>query len=641
MPPETTIAAAVAILTERMIGALVVTGENGSLAGIISERDIVRGLAEQGAAFLDCPIDTCMASPVETCAPGDSDREILALMTDRRFRHLPVVEDGRLIGIVSIGDVVKSRIGRGDGRGGRAARLHRARLSGWPRRGFSSKAGWSTTTTATATARRRSISWSRGRGSPLSAPTFGPHSRGQPPPARVIDARRRLVVPGFVNAHYHSHDVLLKGVFDPMPLQMWFVNALPPQYPIRSAEEVRARTLLGAAECLLAGITTVQDMLTLYPFDDALLDAVLEAYDEIGIRTVFSLQIGDRRAVDRIPHWREIVPEAYHSLSRLAGRRGGRREARSTWCAGRSTGSAWNASVFHGRSARPARSCPRPNCWPASPSSPTGTAFRCSPTCMNRGPRSSPRVPISPPIPARRSNTSAPPVCSAPASPLAHSIWFAEDEIAALAEAGARVVLNPASNMKSKSGVAPIQRYRKAGVEIALGCDNCACSDVQNMFQSMKLFCGLAAISDTALDTPDAPEAMRAATLGGAAAVGLAGKIGALAPGMRADLCLYDLDRPTLLPLNSAARQMVYTETGSALDTVMVEGRTVVEGGRLVSIDAAALRDSVEAIIGGLRADQHEVAARFETIRPYLVEAWHKSWDTDIGMDRYVGDGPR
>ena len=51
-----------------------------------------------------------MASPVETCAPGDSDREILALMTDRRFRHLPVVEDGRLIGIVSIGDVVKSRI---------------------------------------------------------------------------------------------------------------------------------------------------------------------------------------------------------------------------------------------------------------------------------------------------------------------------------------------------------------------------------------------------------------------------------------------------------------------------------------------------------------------------------------------------
>ena len=110
VPPDTSIADAVAELAERMIGALVVTDGGGALVGIISERDIVRGLAEQGTAFLDCRIDTCMASPVETCSPGDSDREILALMTDRRFRHLPVVEDGKLIGIVSIGDVVKSRI---------------------------------------------------------------------------------------------------------------------------------------------------------------------------------------------------------------------------------------------------------------------------------------------------------------------------------------------------------------------------------------------------------------------------------------------------------------------------------------------------------------------------------------------------
>ena len=108
--PGITIAAAVAELSERMIGALVVTDDGGALVGIVSERDIVRGLAGQGAAFLDCTVETCMASPVETCAPGDGDREILALMTDRRFRHLPVVEDGRLIGIVSIGDVVKSRL---------------------------------------------------------------------------------------------------------------------------------------------------------------------------------------------------------------------------------------------------------------------------------------------------------------------------------------------------------------------------------------------------------------------------------------------------------------------------------------------------------------------------------------------------
>ena len=76
VPPDTTIAAAVATLTERMIGALVVTDENGALVGIVSERDVVRGLAEQGAAFLDCRIETCMASPVEDLRarrqrPGD------------------------------------------------------------------------------------------------------------------------------------------------------------------------------------------------------------------------------------------------------------------------------------------------------------------------------------------------------------------------------------------------------------------------------------------------------------------------------------------------------------------------------------------------------------------------------------------
>ena len=463
---------------------------------------------------------------------------------------------------------------------------------------------------------------------------------GGAPPDRIVDARRRLVVPGFVNAHYHSHDVLLKGVFDPMPLQMWFVNALPPQYPIRSADEVRARTLLGAAECLLAGITTVQDMLTLYPFDDALLDAVLEAYDEIGIRTVFSLQIGDRRAVDRIPYWRELVPEEYHAclgspvgvaggekpldmVSRQIDRIGLERE-RFSWALGPTSAIMSSPELLAGIAE---------------------LSERHDLPVLSHMYESRPEVIASRTHLGAHGGSQIEYMRSAgllgPRLALAHSIWFTEDEIDALAEAGGRVVLNPASNMKSKSGVAPIQHYREAGVDIALGCDNCACSDVQNMFQAMKLFCGLAAIGDIGLDTPDAPEAMRAATLGGAAAVGLAGEIGALSPGMRADLCLYDLDRPTLLPLNSAARQMVYTETGSALDTVMVEGRIVVEEGRLATINAGMLRDSVEAVMDGLRADQSEVAARFETIRPWLVEAWEKSWETDIGMDRYVGDRPR
>lgn len=108
--PDKTIGAAVSLLYERQIGALVVTDDDLHPIGIVSERDIVRGLAEKGAEFLACTLADCMASPVVSCAPADTDREIMAMMTDRRFRHLPVMDGGDLVGIISIGDVVKSRI---------------------------------------------------------------------------------------------------------------------------------------------------------------------------------------------------------------------------------------------------------------------------------------------------------------------------------------------------------------------------------------------------------------------------------------------------------------------------------------------------------------------------------------------------
>src|SRR5271166_2331451 len=85
---------------------------------------------------------------------------------------------------------------------------------------------------------------------------------------QTIDATDKLVMPGFVNAHYHSHDVLLKGCFETIPLELWMLSALPPSYPKRSTAEIRARTLLGALECLRSGMTTVQDLCTIYPFDE-------------------------------------------------------------------------------------------------------------------------------------------------------------------------------------------------------------------------------------------------------------------------------------------------------------------------------------------------------------------------------------
>src|SRR5207244_5709989 len=125
---------------------------------------------------------------------------------------------------------------------------------------------------------------------------------------QTIDANEKLLMPGFFIAHYHSHDVLLKGCFETIPLELWFLSALPPAYPKRSTAEIRARTLLGALECLRSGMTTVQDLCTIYPFDEEHLDAILQAYEDIGVRCVFALQFTDMAGAKSVPFWEEVVP---------------------------------------------------------------------------------------------------------------------------------------------------------------------------------------------------------------------------------------------------------------------------------------------------------------------------------------------
>ena len=108
--PEATLADAAKILVDRRIGALVVVGVDNRVEGIINERNIVRAFAERGVKALSASVAEVMTLNVVTCGLADTVSEIMERMTDSKFRHLPVVEQGRLAGIVSIGDVVKSRV---------------------------------------------------------------------------------------------------------------------------------------------------------------------------------------------------------------------------------------------------------------------------------------------------------------------------------------------------------------------------------------------------------------------------------------------------------------------------------------------------------------------------------------------------
>ena len=108
--PSDTVAAAAKILGENRFGVVVVSTDGDSIAGIVSERDIVRELGVLGADLLNKPVSEIMTSTVRTCNEDDTVERLMQIMTEHKFRHLPVTEDGKLIGLISIGDIVKVRV---------------------------------------------------------------------------------------------------------------------------------------------------------------------------------------------------------------------------------------------------------------------------------------------------------------------------------------------------------------------------------------------------------------------------------------------------------------------------------------------------------------------------------------------------
>ena len=107
---QASVMTALALLKEHRIGAILVMTPGNEIAGVLSERDVVRGLVDQGAALLDFPVCDLMTRTVITCAKSDSITSVMSLMTENRIRHLPVMDGGMLVGVISIGDVVKQRI---------------------------------------------------------------------------------------------------------------------------------------------------------------------------------------------------------------------------------------------------------------------------------------------------------------------------------------------------------------------------------------------------------------------------------------------------------------------------------------------------------------------------------------------------
>ena len=446
------------------------------------------------------------------------------------------------------------------------------------------------------------------------------------PSVRVIDATGHLVIPGLVNAHYHSHDVLLRGLFEQIPLDLWGFYSAPANYPAAGFEDVRLRTLLGAADCLVNGVTTVQDMVSVTGAVDEQLAATRAGYADAGIRVSLGVQIADRTVADTVPYWNEIDGPVGARLRQPV-----------------------DASALGTLIEATLDTCPDDRLvWGLAPSAPQRASDRLLDWVAGLARERDVQVfthvyeARNQAVMARIGTAEGSLVARLdrfgllnPRLTIAHGVWIDDDEVARFGAAGANLACNPASNLKLLNGFAPIRRYADSGAGIALGCDNCSGNDVQSVFQSMKLFALYWGMQSDAGETGAARRAFEAATLGGARALGLDGQIGALKPGYRGDAVLLDLSGPSYSPLHSALRQVVYAETGQSIRAVIVNGRVVVRDGALTNHPAHALKAAAEEVRARMIPAIRDVTERNAELRAPLLGAYRRADAYPLPIDRY------
>ncbi len=448
---------------------------------------------------------------------------------------------------------------------------------------------------------------------------------------KVIDATGKLVAPGFVNAHLHSYDVYSKGISESVPLEVWFPFASMGLRRPLTQHELYVRTLLVASEMLRSGITAGYDDCTLVPLDQESVDTVMTAYRHSGIRAIVAATMLNQPLTQSMPYLDEIMPaEVQQKADSAPIVPDSELVELCRWMIEKWNGEAGRLHVA------------------LAPSAPQ----RCTDEFILAMDDLSQQYAV--PWNTHVLETKVQAVTGpefynksivehladlevlTPRLALIHGVWLKNRDMGLLATSKTSVVHNPVSNLKIGSGIAPIRDMLKAGVNVALGCDNNGAVDTQNMFETMKFAALLpeAEGPEFAVWEP-AREILKMATIRGAKSVLLEDSIGSLEVGKRADIVLYDLETQPFTPLNDPIRQLVYSETGQSVHTVLVDGNVVLESGQFVTMDeGAVLREAKE--IGKAFRQEDEKAKQFaEALRPYLESMYWRSVRQDVGINRY------
>lgn len=415
---------------------------------------------------------------------------------------------------------------------------------------------------------------------------------------RTIDGKGKLALPGLVNAHTHSPLSVVHGVYDRLNhrASMWLFQAYTAN---RTPREVYVSAMLNCMEMLLSGTTAALDHFPEQSFGPADVEAVVAAHRDSGMRAQVALRIFDGEYTDIMPPGGSLPPHLQDAVARNNPFKPRSVAELRELCS--DAISRWNDDSG------------RIGIGPA-PSNPMRCSDELLEMCVELSDATGVGVhchlletEVQAEIAQRRYGTTMVRhlddigLLTSRLS-CAHTIWIGDEDIDLMAERGAVVVHNPESNLRGGSGVAPIPKMLARGVRVGIGNDGSCSGGDQVLQRAMRL---ATMIHRSAEPDPSkwigTRDVMRMGTAGGAAALLAEDEIGAIAPGRKADIVLYDLDRPWWAPVNDPVHQFVQAETGAGVDTVLVDGRVLVEGGRIVAFDADAILAEARELVPAMK----------------------------------------
>ena len=464
----------------------------------------------------------------------------------------------------------------------------------------------------------------------------------QPPDgARVVEGRgHHLLLPGLINAHFHSPANHLKGALPSLPLELFMLFETPADSLRPSPREAYLRTMLAALEMLRTGTTSVQDDAFLIPAPDyEIIDAVLQAYADCGIRASVALDQPELSEAEKLPFLADLAPlelrDSLHAPAPMPrdellqmydylfknwhGAAGGRLTAAVSISAPQ------RVSVEYFQALDELSRRYQVPLYAHLLESKTQRVLAVA--HQRFAGRSLVAYTADLGLLNERTN-------------VIHCVWTDNADLDLIAEAGSVVVHNPVSNLRLGSGVMPFRAIRDRGIPVALGVDEAICNDAADMWNVIKTTGLIHNVSGHDSDQwPAAGEVLDALWQGGSAAMLRAGDLGEVAEGCLADLALLDLHAPAFTPLNDIPGQLVYCESGGSVALTMVDGVIVAEDGTVTSVDEKALLAEARDLFAAKQPELRRLRDAGQNLVPTYQAMVRRAVAVDVGMTRWVGTG--